>query len=124
MRKVARTDLQAHSGPSPAASPGRPRRVYAEAMSDPAKEVATKIQALLKKRYGSDTPQMQKLMFQSYDKNQDDRITDEELARLLSDAGIGNGFTRSMWVSGVMEKLNQDKDSGISWDEYERALSK
>ena len=91
-------------------------------MSDPAKEIAQKIQALLKKRYGSDSPQMQKVMFASYDRDGDGRITKDELERLLSDAKVGNSFTRGAWVRGVMSKMNEDKDAGISWEEYENAL--
>lgn len=92
-------------------------------MSDPAKELAEKLNAFLKKRYGSDSPAMQKRLFDDYDTDRDGRIAKAELKHLLEDAKVGNTFTRGMWVDGVMETMDTSENDGISWEEYETAIN-
>lgn len=40
------------------------------------------------------------------------------LDHLLDDAGVGNFITRSLWVKGVMKRVDTNHDGLISWDEF------
>ncbi len=37
---------------------------------------------------------------------------------MLKDAGIGNGFTRGAWTSGVIKELDKNKDGAIAYSEF------
>ena len=51
-------------------------------------------------------------------------VDKNELEELLKAAGVGNWSTRSLWVDGVMEKLDKkNKDGTISWEEFNSVLS-
>jgi len=40
------------------------------------------------------------------------------LQRLLTDAGVGNGLTRGIWVKTIMEELDRcPKDGALQWQE-------
>ena len=60
--------------------------------------------------------------FLAYDVDADNKISATELGYLLSDARVGNVLTRSMWVKGVIDRLDADKDGCISWEEFEQAI--
>jgi len=92
-------------------------------MSSTEKELATKLNAFLRKRYGSDSPAMQKRLFDDYDTDRDGRIAAAELEHLLGDADIGTIFTRGYWVEGVLKKMDTGGADGISWEEYESAIT-
>ncbi len=49
-------------------------------------------------------------------------VGEEELGRLLKDAGVGNGLTRGAWITGVMKELDTSKDEYISWAEFQAKL--
>ena len=42
--------------------------------------------------------------------------------RLLSDAHVGNGVTRATWAKRIIDKLDTNGDSAISWDEFQSAF--
>lgn len=85
-------------------------------------ELVGKIQTLMRDKFGGvDAPARRKL-FDAYDGDGNGQITGDELTRLLSDAGVGNGLTRGFWVKGVMAKLDADKSSTISYAEFEDIL--
>jgi hypothetical protein len=88
------------------------------------KELADKIEALLTKKYGSPTTASQRLLFNEFDKDRDSKINKEELGQLLEAADVGNRFTRGIWVDGVMNNMDTDKDLKITWDEYVLAIEK
>lgn len=91
-------------------------------MSSNERELVTKIDTLLRKRYGNATNNAQHQLFTSFDKDGDGKITDGELSDLLKAAGIGNGITRGAWVRGIMDIMNTDGEPGITWDEYLSAI--
>jgi hypothetical protein len=52
-----------------------------------------------------------------------DNLVDKNgLTILLTDAGIGNRFTRSFWESGIMAQLDTDHDGKLSLDEIKTAM--
>ncbi|MCZ7680754.1 MAG: EF-hand domain-containing protein [Sandaracinaceae bacterium] len=86
------------------------------------RELARKIEALLMRKFGSTSSPAMRMMFDEYDTSRDGKIGRAELERLLTDARVGNTITRRMWVNGVIEKMDGDRDGQITWQEYERAI--
>ena len=80
-------------------------------------ELKTKIAALVRDSFGGDY----KKAFAYYDPDQDG-IGSDELSQLLEEAGVGNIFTRSSWVAGILDKVDSDQDGRISWAEFEQIL--
>lgn len=80
-------------------------------------ELKTKIAALVRESYGGDY----RTAFAHYDPDQDG-IAAEELKQLLEDAEVGNLFTRSSWVSGIIARVDTNQDGRISWAEFERII--
>lgn len=91
-------------------------------MSKEQQELVEKIQALLKKKFGDDSSESMRKLFDTYDKDGDQKIGGDELEALLKDASIGNSFTRGMWVKGILEKLDQNGDKKIDWDEFAKVV--
>ncbi len=91
-------------------------------MSSRERELVTKIEALLRKRYGDATVGAQQQLFNSFDKNSDGQINSDELAALLKAAHVGNAFTRGAWVRGIMKSMDSGENALISWDEYLAAI--
>jgi len=79
------------------------------------KELKTKVGALVSSKFGNDY----KKAFDHYDRDKDGAVTKSELVELLSDAGVGNGLTRSVWAKKIIEKLDASHDSAIEWSEFE-----
>jgi Ca2+-binding EF-hand superfamily protein len=86
-------------------------------LSEDVVELQTKIAALVRSSYGGDYKQA----FDHYDADRTG-IDADQLKQLLSDADIGNIFTRGSWVSGIMDKLDVNRDGRIAWDEFEGAV--
>ena len=82
-------------------------------------ELKTKVKALIDKKFGGDF----KKAFTHYDADKDDTVSKSELTALLSDAGVGNGLTRGIWASRIIEKLDKSGDRKIGWDEFESVFS-
>ena len=49
-------------------------------------------------KYNGDFP----TAFKAFDKNKDGNIDKNELKPALKAMGVGNGFTRSAWVDGIV----------------------
>lgn len=79
------------------------------------KELKAKVGALVNKKFGGD---FQKA-FAHYDKDGDGAVGKSELVELLSDAGVGNGLTRGIWASKIIDKLDSSSDKKIQWLEFE-----
>ena len=88
----------------------------------PETELITKVRQLLVKKHGSDDVASLKRGFESYDRNRTGRLEAEELQAVLEDAGIGNRFTRGMWVKGILARLDHDRDEAIAWDDFSGLL--
>jgi hypothetical protein len=41
---------------------------------------------------------------------------------LLEDADVGNRFTRGIYVTGIVQKMDKNKDGKIQWSEFESAI--
>lgn len=91
-------------------------------MSSNERELVTKIEALLRKRYGNTTENAQKQLFDSFDDNSDGQIDADELGSLLKAAKVGNAITRGAWVRGIMKSMDSGGDAQISWSEYLAAI--
>jgi Ca2+-binding EF-hand superfamily protein len=76
--------------------------------------ILAKVGGLVERRFGGDY----RAAFGHYDGNGDGAISNEEMTALLSDAGVGNWFTRWTWVNGVMSRVDANKDGHISWAEF------
>jgi Ca2+-binding EF-hand superfamily protein len=85
-------------------------------------ELVEKIQRLLVKKYGDSNLENMRKLFDEYDLDKDQKISPDELERLLKDADIGNGFTRGAWVKGVVAALDQNADKKIDWNEFTAAM--
>jgi hypothetical protein len=53
----------------------------------------------------------------------DGLIDSAGLTQLLTDANIGNRFTRHFWASGIMEALDTNKDGRLSLAEIQAAIA-
>jgi len=80
-------------------------------------ELINAIKALVKSKFGGDY----RAAFDAY-AGPDQEIDADELGEVLEQAGIGNAFTRGFWVSGVLDKVDQDGDRKISWPEFQAVI--
>ena len=80
-------------------------------------ELIQKIGALVDERFEGDF----KTGFDHYanKRSESGSIDADELSELLSDAGVGNAFTRGFWVDGVMAEVDKDNDGFITYSELE-----
>ena len=85
-----------------------------------ARELKRKVGKLVREKFGGNY----RKAFQHYAglKKKDGKVDAKELYQLLEDADVGNWATRGKWVSGVMEKLDKDKDGSISLQEFEAVM--
>lgn len=86
-------------------------------------ELKEKITALMLRKYGDTSRESMEKLFKLYDKNRNGNIDKTELEQLLKDAEVGNGFTRGAWVSGIIKKLDSDRDRSISWREFDSVIN-
>lgn len=87
-------------------------------------ELIRKINALLMTKYGDASMEAMRRLFNEYDRDRDEAIDGKELKKLLSDADVGSGLTRGMWVSGINDKVDEDGDAKISWDEFRKVVER
>lgn len=86
-------------------------------------ELVTKIKGLLLRQTGKTDRDSMRKLFKSYDHDGNGRIGERELDQLLKDASVGNGFTRGMWVDGIIKKLDSGRmDGEISWEEFDAVM--
>jgi len=84
----------------------------------PETELVTKVRKLLLDRCGSDDVAALRESFFAYDKNKTGRLEPDELYVVLEDAGIGNTFTRGMWVKAILARLDNTKKNALGWDDF------
>ena len=82
-------------------------------------ELTQKLKAYVDREFNGDY----KAAFSKY-AGSDDQISPNELKTLLKKIGIGNGLTRGMWVDGILETLDKNADSLISWQELSSVANK
>jgi Ca2+-binding EF-hand superfamily protein len=85
-------------------------------------ELVAKVQKLVKKKYGDASVENMRKLFDEYDRDKDQKISPDELEKLLKDADVGNGLTRGAWVKGVIGALDTNQDKKIDWDEFTAAI--
>jgi hypothetical protein len=82
------------------------------------RELKTKVGSLVAHKFGGDYQKA----FEHYDHDKNGGIGKSELVQLLADAGVGNGFTRGVWASKIIEKLDGADGSSangeIAWNEF------
>ena len=81
-------------------------------------ELKTKVGKLVQEKFGGDY----KRAFDHYDGDHDGGVNKDELTRMLHDADIGNGFTRGVWASKIIEKLDGNHDGRIQWTEFQSGI--
>lgn len=91
-----------------------PNNPLAPPMSPEQRELIERVHALVQRNFGGSV----KKCFDHYDCCPNDgQLNRQELANLLSDAGVGNWFTRSRWVEGIISALDDNRDGLVSWQE-------
>jgi Ca2+-binding EF-hand superfamily protein len=79
------------------------------------KELRERIGNLVRVKFGDNYNRA----FDHYDGTpKDGKISRAELINLLSDAAVGNAFTRGRWADAILAKLDSDRDGSISWSEF------
>ena len=80
------------------------------------RELVRKVTRLVDSKFGGDWSRA----FQHYSRSGtgDGLIDDGELRKLLSDASVGNSWTRGTWARKIIEKIDGDGDRKISWEEF------
>jgi hypothetical protein len=79
-------------------------------------ELFRKVRNLVLQRFAGSYVDL--FLYYSKKRTQTGWIDSFELHELLRDAGIGNAMTLPHWVSGVMAKIDQDRDGFISHVEF------
>ena len=92
-------------------------------MANEQAELVQKIQAELQKRYGNTSLESMRKLFDTYDRDGDQKISADELKQLLKDVDVGNFATRGAWVDGITKALDSNGDKAIGWDEFAKAVS-
>ena len=84
------------------------------------RELIGKLEALVQEQYDGDY----KTAFDHYanKRSESGSVDADELSDLLSDAGVGNAFTRGFWVDGVMAEVDKDNDGFITYSELQSIL--
>jgi hypothetical protein len=83
------------------------------------KELKQKVSALVAHKFGGDY----KKAFEHYDRDKDGAVQKGELVAMLAEAGVGNGLTRGIWASKIVERLDSGGDSAIEWSEFESVFT-
>jgi len=78
-------------------------------------EIDEKLTALVRTRFGGNY----RSAFAHYDSDGNGALDKDELTALLTDAGIGNAFTRWAWAKGIVSEVDRDGDGAVSWAEFE-----
>lgn len=83
------------------------------------KELKQKVSTLVAKKFGGDY----KKAFEHYDRDKDGAVQKDELVKMLAEAGVGNGLTRGIWASKIVERLDSGGDRAIEWSEFESVFT-
>ena len=82
-------------------------------------ELKLKVGKLVDRKFSGDY----KKAFEHYDRGGDGGIDRNDLLELLTEAGVGNGMTRGIWATRIIERLDKDGDQAVTWQEFERAFT-
>ncbi len=89
-------------------------------------ELIEKLTALCRRHAGGaePTPDTWTALFWKYDRDKDGYVSPGELSTLLEDADVGTWFSRDMWVSSIVERVDaaNERDGRISLAEFMRTL--
>lgn len=101
------------------ASPGARERLHnAVATNDPrARDVAQRVDRLVTERFGGNY----QAAFRHYAEGAQE-VGPSGVRRLLSDAGVGNGLTRGVYVDALMDRFDGNRSGGVSWQEFQTGL--
>lgn len=83
------------------------------------RELKQKVGQLVESRFAGDY----QAAFTHYDRDADGAVNKSELVTLLADAGVGNGLTRGVWASKIIERLDANNDRGVQWSEFETVFT-
>ena len=81
-------------------------------------ELIDKLKYLVENKFGGDY----KVAFNHYDVDKDGKVDITDINNILTDANIGNYFTRGLWANGIMTELDKDADGFITIKEFEAAI--
>ncbi|HEX4454876.1 MAG TPA: hypothetical protein VH143_28645 [Kofleriaceae bacterium] len=82
-------------------------------------DVKEAVALLIVNNFGGDT----KKAFEHYDRDEDDGLSQSELAGLLKDAGLGNEAERIAKTVIGEDQLAADYDATVNYDNFERAFA-
>jgi hypothetical protein len=82
------------------------------------KELKEKVGGLVRTKFGGDY----RRAFDHYDANHDGSVDTAEIEKLLEDANVGYSLTRGGWVSGILKKMDTNKNGKIEWAEFESKI--
>ena len=77
-------------------------------------EVIRKVTLLVKSKYGGDWQKA----FKAEDKDNDNRISYDELEAILKEANVGFQMTRWAIAQAIVKELDADGDGFVSWEEF------
>jgi Ca2+-binding EF-hand superfamily protein len=83
-------------------------------------ELVEKVSALVESTYAGDW--YRAFMHYAAKRGGSSDVDKDELKEMLSDAGVGNRVTRGGWASAIMDEMDTDKNSSISWEEFEAMM--
>lgn len=81
-------------------------------------EVISDMRDFVSREYGGDW----KRAFEAEDKNNDGRVSRDELIDILAKAGIGVRLTRRTIAAEVIKAMDADADGLIAWDEFKKLI--
>ena len=56
--------------------------------------------------------------FDAYDVQRRGTLNGDQLWKFLTDAGVGNRFTRGIYVSEIIKHVDTNEDARVSWEEF------
>lgn len=81
-----------------------------------------KLENMMRERFGNTSEDAQKALFRAYDRNGDDKISVEELQRLIRDLGYRDSAEISGLVNDIMNLAGSNRDLYISWENLKAKL--
>ena len=79
-----------------------------------AKELQDKVSSYVDAKFDGDY----RKGFDHFDRDDDGALNRSELYRVLEACDVGNFFTRSAWIDGILERCDANENSLLSWTEF------